>query len=82
MGDMTPPTPSISRSPGPSIAGDGVAAEFHYGGEIDALALPLRRQVGRKRRAEAPGRNAIEFGPPKIAAERRQQPAGVALRAC
>ena len=58
-----------------------VGHDYYQIGEIDILALPLRRQIGCQRRAEAPGRNAIEFGRPQFAAERRQQPAGVAFRA-
>ena len=57
-GTMMPPTPSMSSVP---RAVGGVARELHQRVEIDGAAFAPRRQVGRQRRGEAPGRDALDL---------------------
>ena len=56
---MMPPTPSMNRMPLSRV--DRGAAERDQLVEVDAAAFARGGEIGRQRRAEAPGRDALDF---------------------
>ena len=71
---MMPPTPSMNSMP--VVGVDRRAAEFDQRVEVDAAAFARGGDVGRQRRAEAPGRDALDLVGRHRPAERASSTAG------